>query len=127
MNFALAVYGPPVSSDAPELAWRFAVAALESGHTVSRIFFYADGVHNANSMQQPVQEQPAAHQRWLTLAERGVSLSVCANSALRRGLLDAEYADDPARAVVRAPFALCGLGQLVAAALRADRVISFPA
>jgi tRNA 2-thiouridine synthesizing protein D len=127
MNFALAVYGPPVSSAAPELAWRFATAALDAGHAVSRVFFYADGVHNANCMQQPAPGEAPPRQRWLSLAERGVALSVCANSALRRGLLDAEYATDASCALVRAPFELCGLGQFAAAAARADRVISFPA
>ncbi len=126
MKFALAVYGPPVSSAAPDLAWRFAVAALDGGHAVSRVFFYADGVHNANCCQQPIQDQPDPYRRWLTLAQRGVELSVCANSALRRGLLDAVHAGERAAVSVQEPFALCGLGQL-AAAMRADRVISFPA
>ena len=127
MIFALAVYGPPVSSAAPELAWRFAAAALDAGHVVNCVFFYADGVHNANGMQQPAQGQEPPQTRWLSLSQRGVPLSVCANSALRRGLLDAEYARDSAVSVVRAPFELCGMGQFAAAALRADRVLSFPA
>ena len=39
MKFALAVYGAPCSSQAPQTALHFARAVLQQGHEIVRLFF----------------------------------------------------------------------------------------
>jgi tRNA 2-thiouridine synthesizing protein D len=56
MIFSLAVYAPPYSSQASHTAYEFAKALLHKGHTLHRIFFYHDGVHNASSLGTPPQD-----------------------------------------------------------------------
>jgi tRNA 2-thiouridine synthesizing protein D len=49
MKFSLAIYSAPYSAQASDSAYRFAKALLAEGHSLYRIFFYQDGVHNAPS------------------------------------------------------------------------------
>jgi tRNA 2-thiouridine synthesizing protein D len=129
MKLAVAVYGAPASSQAPRTALRFVRAALASGHTVDRVFFYHDGVLTANALATPPQDESDVGAERAALAEtHGIELAVCVAAALRRGVLDAEEADRYGRPTqnLRAPFRILGLGQLVEAALTADRLVTFP-
>lgn len=128
MLFSLAVYGAPHSSQASDSAYRFALAALQQGHQIQRLFFYADGVHNATSLAAPPQDEPHLPERWQRLAqEHNIDMVVCIAAALRRGILNEQEAaryEKPA-ANVLAGFEVSGLGQLVDAAVCSDRLITF--
>ena len=47
----------------------FAKAALEKGHKIHRVFFYHDGVNNANKLTEPPQDDRHIVKRWTELAE----------------------------------------------------------
>lgn len=130
MRFAIAIYGAPASSLSAESALRFAESALAAGHEIHRVFFYHDGVYAANALAVAPQDERDVGARWATLAERhGFELGVCVAAALRRGVIDAAEADRYERPAsnLRPPFRILGLGQLIEAAVEADRLVTFPA
>ena len=128
MLFSLAIYGAPYSTQSSSSAYRFALAALQQGHQIYRLFFYSDGVHNATGLSAPPQDEPNLPERWRALAtEHKIDCVVCIAAALRRGLINEEEASrygKPANNLMP-EFELSGLGQLVDAAVRSDRLITF--
>ena len=128
MIFSLLVQQGPTGHESSLAAWRFATAALASGHTVLRVFFYGDGALHATRFALPATGEPDLPQSWQQLArEHGIDLVACIGSALRRGVLDEREAarKQIEGSSLREGFELAGLGQLVDAALRSDRVLSF--
>ncbi len=128
MIFSLAVYAAPYSSQASYSAYKFAMATLEQGHKLHRIFFYQDGVHNATNLAAPPQDEFNLQQAWQLLAkDHNLDLVVCIAAALRRGVLnesEAKRYDKPSHNLA-GEFTISGLGQLVEAAAVSDRFISF--
>lgn len=128
MIFSLAVYSAPYSSQASHSAYQFAVAALNQGHSVHRVFFYQDGVHNATNLAAPPQDEFNLQQAWQRLAkDHNLDFVVCIAAALRRGVLDeaeAKRYDKPSHNLAN-EFTISGLGQLVEAAVISDRLINF--
>lgn len=128
MIFSLLVLGAPGSTQAATTALRFAAAALQSGHTLYRVFFLDDGVALANNLVVLPQDETPLCARWQALAaEHRIDMVVCVSSALKRGVLNAEEAsryDKPASNLADG-FEISGLGQLIDAALNSDRVVTF--
>ncbi len=128
MNFALVVYGAPYAHQAPVTALEFARAAIRGGHQVTRAFFYLDGVNNGNAFIVPPQDERNVLEDWADLAgTHGVELIVCIAAALKRGVLSADEADryDRLHHNLHPAFTISGLGQLIDAAIGADRVVTF--
>lgn len=128
LRFALLVTGPCYGSQAAADAYRFASAVIEQGHVLSQVFFYQEGVHNANCLVQPANDETNLQQAWVKLAlAHDVILDVCVAAALRRGVSDKNSAKQYGLQQwnLQAPFCLSGLGQLAQAALTADRVVQF--
>ena len=128
MNFALAVYGAPYSSQAPQTAYSFACAVLEAGHSISRIFFYHAGVLNAAGLGVTPQDEVDITECWAQLSQKyNVELAVCIAAALKRGIVNEEesrrYGHDQFN--IHPAFELVGLGQWVDAMITADRVVVF--
>ncbi|MEZ5561079.1 MAG: sulfurtransferase complex subunit TusD [Pseudomonadales bacterium] len=130
MKLAIAVHGAPYSSQSSATALRFARAALAAGHSLVRVFFYHDGVHTANALAVPPQDEASPLPGWIQIAEEhGVELAVCIAAALKRGLVDAAERDryELSAASLHPAFTLVGLGQLVDAVAASDRFVTFPA
>ncbi|MGO1246227.1 MAG: sulfurtransferase complex subunit TusD [Oceanisphaera sp.] len=128
LRFALLVTGPCYGTQSAADAYRFACAVIAQGHVISHVFFYQDGVHNANQMVQPAADEADLQQAWVEFATlHHITLDVCVAAALRRGICDQASADHATQAQwnVAAPFCMTGLGQLATAALTADRVVQF--
>ncbi len=128
MIFSLAIYSAPFSSQASDSAYRFADALLAEGHTLYRVFFYQEGVHNSSCLLTPAQDEPNLFSKWQTLAAKHkIDLVVCIAAALKRGILDKDEAERYERSAhnLGDGFIISGLGQLVDAALMSDRLISF--
>lgn len=129
MKFAINICAGP-SSQASYSALQFCQAALDAGHSIGRVFFYSDGVYNANELLSPPSDEVNTQQRWQQLAQaHQLDLVVCIAAAVRRGVLNAEEAAryDKANTNLSPPFQVSGLGQLVEAAVECDRCISFSA
>ncbi len=130
LRFSLAVYAAPYSSQASQTALNFARALCLAGHKVERIFFYSDGVHTANLLSAPPQDEQDLAQEWQQLArEHQFELVVCIAAALRRGVLDQQEAERYSKPSynLAAGFQIAGLGQLLDAAVHSDRLITFGA
>jgi tRNA 2-thiouridine synthesizing protein D len=128
VNFSLLVQQGPVGNASSLAAFRFAQAALAAGHTVFRVFFFRDGALHATRLERPATGEPDLPRQWQELARaHGIDLVACVGSALRRGVVDAREAQRAGLGDgnLREGFELAGLGQLVEATLRSDRVLSF--
>lgn len=128
MRFALLICEGPFQHQAADSAWHFARAVLDRGHQLHRVFFYHDGVYNANRLAAPPADERPVQRRWSELAQRhGVDLVVCVAAAQRRGMLDEAEMQRQRRDahVLAAGFRISGLGQLVEAAIDADRLVVF--
>lgn len=128
LRYALLVLESPCGHGRGQLALRFARAALARGHRVTRVFFYSDGVLQADLQATPPQDEPDAVAQWRELAlANGIELVVCIAAALRRGVLDEGERERYGRpaANLDPAFVLSGLGQLAEAALDCDRLVTF--
>ena len=128
MKFAVIVYGAPYSSEGCLSALKFSEAVLNQGHEISRVFFFHDGVYTANKLISPPQDEPDIAAMWQSLAKaNNLDLIACVSSCLRRGIVNETEANryEKKTSNVRDGFTISGLGQLIAAALGADRLITF--
>lgn len=128
MRFALMVTGPAYGTQQASSAYQFAQAVFEEGHSVESIFFYREGVYNANQLTSPASDEFDLVRAWQRLSEeKGVALHICVAAALRRGITDdaqAEQLNLPV-ANLQPGFMLSGLGSLAEAALTSDRMVQF--
>lgn len=119
MKFAILVTEAPFGGQAAATALAFAQAAVARGHRIERVFFYCDGVHNANRLAAPPGGEANLVRDWSKLAhDHEVDLVVCINAGGRRGLREANLAPG---------FRISGLGQLVESVIQADRLVPFGA
>ena len=128
MRFAIMVTGPAYGTQQASSALQFAQALIEEGHTLSSVFFYREGVYNANQLTSPASDEFDLVRAWQQLNIRhNVALNICVAAALRRGVVDdAEAARlGLASANLQPGFTLSGLGALAEASLTCDRVVQF--
>lgn len=129
-TFTIVVRAAPYSSQASLSAYRFCRALLESGHSIERLFFYESGVLNACLNIVPPQDALHLPQAWQQLIHtNGIDAVVCVASALKHGVVDAQEAARYGLPVANLlpGFVIGGLGQLVDASVKADRVLNFAA
>ncbi len=134
MLFTLVIHAAPHSllGSTAYNAYQFAQCLLQEGHSIHRLFFYGEGVHNLNAQAITPQGEfdlPAAWQALITQYQ--LDSVVCIAAALRRGVLD----DNEQRRHQTAQRALAnnlldgselsGLGQLIDATAHSDRTITF--
>jgi len=117
MKFSVLVNEGPFTHQASDSAYHFVKAALAKGHEIGRVFFYHDGVNNANRLSSPQQDDRNIVKLWGQLAkEHKLDLVVCVAAALRRGIKDDVLAEG---------FRISGLGQLIEAGMDSDRLVVF--
>ena len=117
MKFSIMVNEGPYTHQASDSAYLFAKAAISKGHEVTRVFFYNDGVFNANKLSEPQTDDRNLVALWSKLGqEHGIDLVVCIAAALRRGIKEE---------VLQEGFRISGLGQLVEAGIENDRLVVF--
>lgn len=130
MEFAIQINEGPYQHQASDTAYHFAKAAIDKGHTISRVFFYNDGVNNASRFTRPPQDDRNVIERWASLkqADGGyIDKVVCIAAALRRGLMDVDVAEsnDVDGHNLHQEFRISGLGQLIEAGIQSDRLMVF--
>lgn len=128
MRFALMITGPAYGTQQASSALQFAQAVLAEGHELSSIFFYREGVYNANQLSAPASDEFDLVRAWQSLHEQqGVALHICVAAALRRGVTDETEAKQLglAGANLQPGFNLSGLGALAEASLTCDRMVQF--
>ena len=128
LDYVLVVNGPIYGQQSALTAYRFALALLEKGHRLSRVFFYQAGVTNANALVVPASDEFDLHQAWQTLAsQHQIALETCVSASLRRGVVGDDEASvhQLASKNLGQGFSQAGLGSLAESLLTADRVIQF--
>ncbi|RYG18491.1 MAG: sulfurtransferase complex subunit TusD [Chitinophagaceae bacterium] len=128
MIFSLAIYAAPYSCQASHSAYRFALALLENGHSLYRVFFYHDAVHTGSALTTPPQDENNFTNLWQQLAKKyNVDLVICIAAALKRGVLNELEASRYGKPSfnLNQGFEISGLGQLVDAAVTSDRLVTF--
>jgi tRNA 2-thiouridine synthesizing protein D len=128
MKFGIVVNEGPYTHEAADTAYNFTKAAIDAGHEVMRVFFYHDGVNNGTRLTTPPQDDRNIVNRWTQLArEHGVDLVVCVAAAQRRGIVDADEAKRNGKDAnnIAEGFRISGLGQLIEAGIKTDRLMVF--
>lgn len=128
MRFAILVTGPAYGTQQASSAWQFARAVLAAGHELVSVFFYREGVYNANQLTAPASDEFDLVRAWQQLqTEHQVALHICVAAALRRGVTDENEARrlGLSGANLQPGFVLSGLGSLAEAALTCDRMVQF--
>ena len=106
MDISLIIRTHPEDGERLSLALRFITQRLQKGHTVRQCFFQGEGVRSA--LESHLQDT------WQQIADStGAELLLCSQA------VEVHAAD------AHAPFQIGGLGALVEAAVRSDRVVSF--
>ncbi len=128
MKFAIQINEGPYQHQATDTAYHFTKAAIEKGHEISRVFFYQDGVNNSSRITTPPQDDRNIVNRWAELAEaHNLDMVVCVAAAQRRGVVDDGEAERNGKDAtnIHPAFRISGLGQLIEAAVEADRLMVF--
>ena len=128
MKYTLVIHAAPIDHQSSHTALRFARALLANGHTIERIFFYGAGVHNATSHSVAPQDEFNLADAWQQfIAENALDAVVCIAAGVRRGLINETESRRYGKTGENLAngFDLSGLGQLVAASVESDRVVSF--
>ena len=127
-SFAVVVQGAPYDSQAALTAYHFCRAVLQHGHSIYRLFFYQQGVHNASLLCTPPQDELNLPHAWQQLIQQHqLDAVVCIASALKRGIADdgeASRYDLPVSNILPG-FTIGGLGMLMDATAKADRLLNF--
>lgn len=85
------VTGPPYGTQNAITAFLFSKSVLKLNFNISKIFFYASGVYNANCMINPPDNEFNVLHGWISLKKNhNIRLCVCPGSAYRRGILSNE-------------------------------------
>lgn len=128
MHYTLLVTGPAYGAQQASSALLFAHALIDAGHTLSSVFFYREGVLNANQLTSPASDEFDMVRGWQMLhSQYGVALNICVAAALRRGVTDTQEAANLAlpAANLQPGFQLAGLGTLAESILDCDRLVQF--
>lgn len=120
-TFALIVSTPPTDNKT-YTALKFAQTVVAQGHTISGVFFYQDGVMNANQLVQTPSDELNLMTAWQEFHKQtDTPLHLCITAAERRGLTDSLDNDQVPNIALN--FTISGLGELVVLTSQADKVV----
>jgi len=117
-SLAIMVTTPPFSN-LTVTAIDYIKAAIAADIEIIGVFFYQDGVMNANNLISIVSDEYQAIEQWQKLhAEHNINLHLCYTAAEKRGM-----SDEIETMSIDESFILSGLGELVELSSQADRVV----
>lgn len=107
------------------LAYQVAEELLKANHTICQIFFFQEGVSNANALVNPASDEVNLVEMWKKLAKlHRLPLHLCIAAAQRRGVVDEQISANATHNLAEG-FTLAGLGEFSQAVLKADRLLTF--
>ncbi|AHG72287.1 Sulfurtransferase TusD-like protein [Mannheimia sp. USDA-ARS-USMARC-1261] len=125
MDYVLAIKSPVYGSQGAYLAYQVAEELLQAKHNIRQVFFFQEGVSNANTLVNPASDEINLIEKWQKLAElHRLQLHLCIAAAQRRGIVD-EQTSSSATTNLAQGFTLAGLGEFSQAVLKADRLLTF--
>lgn len=87
MRFAIVVTGPAYGTQQASSAFQFAQALIAEGHELSSVFFYREGVYNANQLTSPASDEFDLVRGWQQLNAQ----TWCGSEYLRSGSVTPRY------------------------------------
>lgn len=127
LRYTLLVLSPPTSL-INQRAREFALGLISAGHQIERVFFHDDGANTGLGTTVYPQDETNPVEEWASFGrDNGVELIVCVASALKRGVLNQSEAQRYRQITptLHPDFEIGGLGLLVDAGSRCDRLITF--
>ena len=125
MHYVLAVKSAYYGDEGASLALKFAQALISQGHHIDQIFFFQNGVMNANNLIFPANDEINLVKEWQDLAEaHQIPLYLCIAAAQRRGVVSNETSQSKQDNNLAKSFVLAGLSEFIMAVLQADRLIT---
>jgi tRNA 2-thiouridine synthesizing protein D len=128
MNYTILVTGPSYGTQNASTAFLFCQALVQTKNKLHSVFFYCDGVLNANRMITPASDEFNLIKAWQELNKKHkVNLYVCNSAALRRGVIQDEKILDGnvKKGNLALLFQITGLLELANAIKICDRIIQF--
>ncbi|CAL4325854.1 sulfurtransferase complex subunit TusD [Buchnera aphidicola] len=128
MNYTILVTGSAYGTQNASTAFLFCESLIKMYHTLNSIFFYFDGVLNANNFNQTPIDEFDLVRGWQKLHEKyKVKLYVCISAALRRGVVEDEelLKKNFKKGNLASFFQLSGLIELANSIKLSDRIIQF--
>ncbi|NOZ53218.1 MAG: sulfurtransferase complex subunit TusD [Gammaproteobacteria bacterium] len=128
MKFGILVNEGPYTHQAADTAYQFALAVINKGHEITRVFFYHDGVNNGTRLTTPPQDDRNIVSRWSEFANtHNIDLVICVAAAQRRGICDSGESKRNGKDTdnIAPGFRISGLGQLIEASILSDRLVVF--
>lgn len=125
MDYVLAIKSPVYGSQGAYLAYQVAEELLQAKHNIRQVFFFQEGVSNANTLVNPASDEINLIEKWQKLAElHRLQLHLCIAAAQRRGIVDEQTSSSDTTNLAQG-FTLAGLGEFSQAVLKADRLLTF--
>ncbi|WP_343189050.1 sulfurtransferase complex subunit TusD [Buchnera aphidicola (Chaitoregma tattakana)] len=88
MQYTILVTGPIYGTQNSISSFLFVKSLIKKKHIVRSIFFYADGVYNANIMSSPNYNEIDLLKFWKKISiENNIILKLCIGSSIKRGLI----------------------------------------
>lgn len=119
-SFTCLVQRSPSQGQHSYSAYQFCLAALQNGHQIQQVFFYADAVNHGNRYLSLSSDEQNMQALWQQLSgDYQVPLIVCATVGARHGVLgstEPELADS---------FSAGGLAEYMEAVAISDHLIQF--
>ncbi|BAH83103.1 sulfurtransferase complex subunit TusD [Candidatus Ishikawella capsulata] len=126
MRYTLLVTGPAYGSQQASSALLFAKKLIELKQDLKNIFFYREGVLNANKFITPASDEYDMVREWQYLHNTfSVKLQICISAALRRGIVDMRGNTPCHISNLQGGFELTGISDLTEAIIHCDRLIQF--
>ncbi|WWP00491.1 MAG: sulfurtransferase complex subunit TusD [Candidatus Dasytiphilus stammeri] len=132
MRFVLLVTGPAYGTQNATSAFLFAKALISNNHQLLCVFFYGEGISNANRLTSPASDEFDLVRAWKKLhMEQGVNLYVCSSAAMRRGLINIQSFPKTISykpnivSNLQSGFVMTGLSTLAQTILQCDRLVQF--
>ena len=89
------------------------------------VVLWQDGVSNGNGLVYPANDEFNLTQAWQAFStQHRIPLHLCVAASQRRGVVDALTAKETDKTNLAEGFEITGLGEFMAMALKADRVVT---
>ncbi|MCW8092387.1 sulfurtransferase complex subunit TusD [Alteromonas sp. ASW11-130] len=128
-SYSMLITSAPYEGERIYNAQQFAQSLLDNpGTHLVNIFFYQQGVLNANCLGISVSGQRNLYKGWCDIASNSdVSLQVCVTAAARRGIISKQEQEENALPgfTLRSPFEQTGLSDFFAQLHSTDRLVQF--
>ncbi|WWO95443.1 MAG: sulfurtransferase complex subunit TusD [Candidatus Dasytiphilus stammeri] len=132
MQFVLYVTGPAYGTQNARNAYLFAQSILsnsnnKNNHRLDLIFFYGDGIYNANRCVYPASDEFDLVHAWSIIHHKyDIPLYICSSAAMRRGVGVFTNSKTLERINnIKSGFKIRGLGSLVQSILHCERLVQF--